>query len=127
MKEYLCGGIEKFSLVDYEGKLATTIFLNGCNFRCPWCHNSSLISFEGEKLDLDNLYDYLNKRKNVLEAVCISGGEPTLNPYIIPLLENIKKIGYNIKLDTNGSNPDILETLIKNNLIDYILCLSNRY
>ena len=120
MKEYLCGGIEKFSLVDYEGKLATTIFLNGCNFRCPWCHNSSLISFEGEKLDLDNLYDYLNKRKNVLEAVCISGGEPTLNPYIIPLLENIKKIGYNIKLDTNGSNPDVLETLIKNNLIDYI-------
>lgn len=120
MKEYLCGGIEKFSLVDYEGKLATTIFLNGCNFRCPWCHNSSLISFEGEKLDLDNLYDYLNKRKNVLEAVCISGGEPTLNPYIIPLLENIKKIGYNIKLDTNGSNPDVLEILIKNNLIDYI-------
>lgn len=120
MKEYLCGGIEKFSLVDYEGKLATTIFLNGCNFRCPWCHNSSLISFEGEKLDLDNLYDYLNKRKNVLEAVCISGGEPTLNPYIIPLLENIKKIGYNIKLDTNGSNPDVLETLIKYNLIDYI-------
>lgn len=120
MKEYLCGGIEKFSLVDYEGKLATTIFLNGCNFRCPWCHNSSLISFEGEKLDLDNLYDYLKKRKNVLEAVCVSGGEPTLNPHIISLLENIKKIGYHIKLDTNGSNPEVLEKLINNHLIDYI-------
>ena len=120
MKEYLCGGIEKFSLVDYEGKLATTIFLNGCNFRCPWCHNSSLISFEGEKLDLNNLYDYLKKRKNVLEAVCVSGGEPTLNPHIISLLENIKKIGYHIKLDTNGSNPEVLEKLINNHLIDYI-------
>lgn len=120
MNDYLCGGFEKMSLLDYEGKIACTLFLNGCNFMCPWCHNSSLISFEGDEVDLDEFYLYLEKRKNILEAVCISGGEPTLNPNLKKIIRRIKNIGYLVKLDTNGTNPQVLRELINEKLIDYI-------
>lgn len=120
MNNYLCGGFEKMSLLDYEGKITCTLFLNGCNFRCPWCHNSSLINFEGEKLNLSEFFSYLGKRKNILEAVCISGGEPTLNPNLKDIIINIKKLGYLVKLDTNGTNPDIIKDLLNNNLINYV-------
>ncbi len=111
-------GLEKFSLVDYEGKMACTIFFSKCNFRCPFCHNSHLIDECGDEYTLDEIYDFLNSRKNKLEAVVISGGEPTLYEGLEEFIDNIKNMGYLIKLDTNGSKPDALNTIIKK--IDYI-------
>ena len=114
-------GLEKLSLVDFEGKICATVFTGGCNFRCPFCHNASLV------LDVDSLeayseeevFSYLEKRKNMLDAVCITGGEPTLNPDLEELVDKIKELGYLVKLDTNGSNPKMLKHLIDNKKIDY--------
>lgn len=114
-------GMEKLSLVDYEGKLACTLFTEGCNFRCPFCHNGPLV------LDCNNFYledeeilDYLTKRKKHLDAVVITGGEPTLLIGLDQKLRKIKQLGYLIKLDTNGSNYEVLKKLIDEKLIDYV-------
>ena len=115
-------GIEKLSLVDYEGKIAMTLFTAGCNFRCPFCHNSTLATGErlGDEIPESEIFGYLNKRKGILNAVCITGGEPTLNKNLPAFIARIKKQGLCVKLDTNGTNPDMLEALVENKLVDYV-------
>lgn len=115
-------GIEKLSLVDYEGKIAMTLFTAGCNFRCPFCHNSTLATGErlGDEIPESEIFGYLNKRKGILNGVCITGGEPTLNKDLPAFIARIKKEGLSVKLDTNGTNPDMLKALVENKLIDYV-------
>ncbi|MBR6515860.1 MAG: anaerobic ribonucleoside-triphosphate reductase activating protein [Bacilli bacterium] len=114
-------GIEKLSLVDYEGKLACTLFTKRCNFKCVFCHNSSLV-FDCNLNEIDDevVFDYLKKRKNQLDAVVITGGEPTLMSTLKDKIIKIKHLGYLVKLDTNGTNPDVIKELHEQNLIDYI-------
>ena len=113
-------GLQEFTLIDYPGKIACTIFLQGCNFRCGFCYNTELIPVSGgEKLSKKEILDFLKKRKGQLEGVCITGGEPLLT-IDVNFLKEIKDLGYSIKLDTNGSFPDLLKELIKNKLVDYV-------
>lgn len=115
-------GFQKMTLLDYPGKVACTIFTSGCNLRCPFCHNASLVT----KIDQNNFYDeeevlkYLEKRKGLLDGVCITGGEPLLQSDIFDFIKKIKDMGYLVKLDTNGTNPKKLQELVKSNLIDYV-------
>ncbi len=123
-------GLQKISLVDYEGKVACTLFTAGCNFRCPFCHNSDLVIYAKNVnyIPFDEILDYLNKRKGMLDAVVITGGEPTLMPDLKEKLYEIKKLGYRIKLDTNGTNPDIVKELVDLKLIDYVaMDIKNSY
>lgn len=115
-------GLNKTTLLDYPGKLAATIFLGGCNFRCPFCHNSSLVFLPKtiEKISEENVFQFLHARRNILEGVCITGGEPTLTPNLEQFISKIKDLGYNVKLDTNGSNPYVLKDLVHKGLIDYV-------
>ena len=115
-------GLQKTTLLDYPGKVACTIFTGGCNFRCPFCHNASLVTRidSEERIDEDELFSYLEKRKGILDGVCITGGEPLLQPDIEAFCQKIKKLGLLIKLDTNGSFPTKLRSLLDANLIDYI-------
>lgn len=115
-------GLEKLSLVDFEGKIACTLFTNLCNFRCPYCHNSSLV-LKSDELDYVSKEEYLNylkSRRGILDAVVISGGEPTLMPDLKERIKEIKELGYVIKLDTNGSNFEILKDLVESKLVDYV-------
>ena len=114
-------GLQKMTLVDYPGKVACTVFLAGCNYACPFCHNSQLLTRDAEPiLEQEALLSFLQKRRGVLDGVCVTGGEPTLNPGLQPLLEQIKALGYAIKLDTNGSRPDVLRQLVQAGLVDYV-------
>lgn len=114
-------GFEKFSLVDYEDKICCTIFTEGCNFVCPFCHNSNLVLKKNNPcIDEKVVFEYLVKRKNMVDAVCVSGGEPTLQPDLIEFVQKIKNHGFLVKLDTNGTNPKMLKKLIDENLIDYV-------
>ncbi len=113
-------GHQKVSLVDYDGQIATTIFTSGCNFACPFCHNSGLVKGTEPIIDTSEILEYLIKRKNVLTAVCISGGEPTLHKDLPEFISKIKDLGYLVKLDTNGTNLTMLKYLVENKLIDYI-------
>lgn len=113
-------GLQKVSLVDYDGQIATTIFTSGCNFACPFCHNSGLVKGTEPEIPPSEILEYLNKRKNVLTAVCISGGEPTLHRDLPDFIAKIKELGYLVKLDTNGTNLDMLKFLVENKLIDYV-------
>ena len=114
-------GIQKMTLLDYPGKVACTIFLQGCNFRCPFCHNSELLP-PGTEADLseEELMAFLNKRVGLLEGICVSGGEPTVQPDLIRFIRRIKDLGYAVKLDTNGSRPDVLRSLLEQELVDYV-------
>lgn len=114
-------GFTKTTLLDYPGKVAATIFLGGCNFRCPFCHNASLVLSPEQTppYSLEDILRTLKKRRRVLDGVCISGGEPTLDANLPALCKCIKDLGYSIKLDTNGTNPDLLEELAEAHLIDY--------
>lgn len=115
------GGITKSSLIDYPKKISAVIFLIGCNFNCPYCHNPELvISNIIEPIDINSIYSFLKKRKGLLDGVVITGGEPTLHKKLPEFIKNIKDMGYLIKLDTNGSNPNMAEELIENKLVDYI-------
>lgn len=116
------GGIQKVTLLDYPGKVACTIFMGGCNFKCPYCHNSDLVFMPEDFLlySSKEVFDYLKKRKNILDGVCISGGEPLLQAKTIDFIKKIKSMGYLVKLDTNGFFPDRLIYLIENKLIDYV-------
>lgn len=114
------GGYEKLSTVDYPGEMTCSIFLVGCNFNCGYCHNPSLIKENGEYIDKKEVMDYLIQRRDMLDAVCISGGEPTCNPDLKDFIKEIKALGYKVKLDTNGTHPQVVEDLIKENLLDYI-------
>lgn len=112
-------GLNKTTLLDYPGKVAATIFLGGCNFRCPFCQNSSLVlnpSAQPE-IPVKEVLSFLKKRKGILDGVCITGGEPTLSPDLPELLQEIRTLGYPIKLDTNGTHPTLLKTLTEQNLI----------
>lgn len=114
-------GLQKMTLLDYPGKIACTVFLGGCNFRCPYCHNSELLDGSAPTLmSMRELLAFLSGRKGLLDAVCISGGEPTLQPELPELLEQIKAMGFLAKLDTNGSRPEVLKELISRNLLDYV-------
>ena len=102
-------GLQKMTLLDYPGKVACTVFLPGCNFRCPFCHNFELLGSGCPSLmDDAALLTFLEKRCGLLDGVCISGGEPTLQPGLLSLLQRIKALGYKVKLDTNGALPHVL-------------------
>ena len=114
-------GLQKLTLLDYPGRVACTVFLQGCNFKCPFCYNSSLIdSTDNNFLSTNDFFDFLDKRKKVLDGVAITGGEPLLNPSIKDFIKKIKEKGFLVKLDTNGSNPSLLKELIEENLVDYV-------
>ena len=113
-------GLEKLSLVDYDGHVSATLFTGNCNFRCGFCHNSSLVT-DYESLPTysqDEIFDYLKKRIGLLDGVCITGGEPTLNKDLPTLCEKIKEIGYSIKLDTNGTNTQMVKSLFNDGLTE---------
>ncbi len=116
------GGFQKLSTVDYPGHLCCTIFLKGCNMRCKFCHNPGLVDRHAEAGDttLEQVMDFLKKRYGMLDRVCISGGEPTLQEGLEDLICSIRDIGYKVKLDTNGTNPEAVRSLIEKGLIDYI-------
>ncbi|MBR2984915.1 MAG: anaerobic ribonucleoside-triphosphate reductase activating protein [Clostridia bacterium] len=114
-------GLEKMSLVDYCGYVSCVVFTRGCNFRCPFCHNSSLVNgVAPQKIQSEDFFAFLNKRRGLLDGVCITGGEPTLNPDLPDFIRKIKDMGLLVKLDTNGTNPKMLESLISQNLVDYV-------
>lgn len=113
-------GHQKSSFIDYPDKICTVLFTGGCNFRCSYCHNSDLVYNKGETITEDFIFDYLEKRKKMLDAVCISGGEPTLHDELYDFIKKVKAKGYLVKLDTNGTNPDILNKLIADGLLDYV-------
>ena len=113
-------GFEKFSMVDWEGKVVCTVFASGCNFRCPFCHNASLALSSAEGVPEKEVFDYLEKRKGLVDGVCVSGGEPTLSPDLKDFISRIKALGYQVKLDTNGTNPAVLKDLVTSGLVDYV-------
>ncbi len=111
-------GLQKLTLLDFPQKVACTVFLQGCNFRCPFCHNTPILS-DCELIPEDELLAFLKKRQGMLDGVAITGGEPLLQADIAELLRKIKALGYAVKLDTNGAFPEQLQSLIDENLIDY--------
>ena len=113
-------GIDKLSLLDYDEKLSCVLFAKACNFRCPFCHNGLTVLESEEYILFDYILEFLNSRKGKLDAVVITGGEPTLMDDIVEKIESIKSMGYLIKLDTNGTRPEIIKELLKRNLLDYI-------
>jgi len=115
-------GLQKLSLLDYPGHMAATLFTGGCNFRCPFCHNKSLVFLDdnAEAIDHQSILDYLLKRKGVLDGVCVTGGEPLLYPSIKNYLKVFKEMGLSVKLDTNGTNPKVLKELVDKGLVDYV-------
>lgn len=113
-------GIQKLTLLDFPGRVACTVFLNGCNFRCPYCHNAELLGDGEEVMTVAGLLAFLRKRQGILEGVCITGGEPTLHPELPALLREVRALGYAVKLDTNGYRPEILEAVLNQRLVDYV-------
>jgi len=119
----ILGGWQKLTLIDYPGKLATTVFTVGCNFRCPFCHNSELVSgslYPASGILEKDFFEFLESRKSKLEGVCITGGEPTIQPNIVEFIKKIKALGYKVKLDTNGARPDVLRRLFIEKLLEYV-------
>ena len=114
-------GLQKMTLLDYPGKVACTVFLQGCNFRCPFCHNSDLLGAgEAAFMTEDALIAFLEKRTGLLDAVCITGGEPTLSAGLAEMIARIKALGYLVKLDTNGTRPQVVKALVEAKLVDYV-------
>ncbi|MDF1591538.1 MAG: anaerobic ribonucleoside-triphosphate reductase activating protein [Desulfobacterales bacterium] len=117
------GGLQKSSLIDYPGKISCVLFTTGCNFSCPYCHNPQLARGcmdDATTLDEQTVYGFLERRKGFLEGVVISGGEPTLQSDLAAVCEKIKQMGYPVKLDTNGSRPQVIKRLLDDALVDYI-------
>lgn len=116
------GGLQTLSLIDYPGILCCIVFTQGCNFRCPYCHNPELILPEkfSPEIDINSFFEFLEKRKRYLKGVSITGGEPTIHSDLPIFIEKIKTLGYLVKLDTNGTNPEMIKTLLTDNLVDYI-------
>ena len=115
-------GLQKLTLLDFPGKIACTVFTGGCDFRCPFCHNASLVRLHTDTPHLpeEEFFKFLNMRKGVLQGVCITGGEPTLQPDLADFIKKIRELGFKVKLDTNGNNPEVLKTLVSDGLIDYV-------
>ena len=115
-------GLMKTTLLDYPGKVASTIFTGGCNFRCPYCHNGDLVLNHTtmEPYSEEEIFSHLNKRKNTLNGVCITGGEPTLQTELPEFIRKVKSLNLLIKLDTNGTNPAMLRSLLDEGLLDYV-------
>lgn len=115
-------GLQKLTLLDYPRQVACTVFTAGCNFRCPFCHNASLVidTYHNENIPEGEVFAFLKKRQGILDGVCVSGGEPLIQHGIIKFLERIKELGYAVKLDTNGSFPDKLERAVEEGLVDYV-------
>lgn len=121
----IIGGYQRLTLIDYPGKIAATVFTVGCSFRCPFCHNPELVvngtwnMKNGTKTE-EEFFEFLKKRKGKIEGVCITGGEPTIQPDLIEFIEKIKKLGFFVKLDTNGSRPDVIREVINKKIVDFI-------
>ena len=115
-------GLQKTTLLDFPGKVACTVFTAGCNFRCPFCHNSALVVCPGQvdEISEEDFFSYINKRKGILDGVAITGGEPLLSHGIEDFIRRIKDTGLQVKLDTNGAFPDRLEALLDAGLVDYV-------
>lgn len=118
------GGLQKLTLIDFPGKPAATVFLIGCNFRCPFCQNPELVDPEKSKkqpvISQREFFKFLDSRKDFLEGVCITGGEPTIHKELFNFIKKIKQKGFLVKLDTNGDNPEMLEELLDNKLLDFV-------
>lgn len=114
------GGFQKMTMLDYPGKVACTIFTYGCNFRCPFCHNATLVIDEASLFDKEEILSYIYKRKGLLDGVVVTGGEPLLQSDIIDFLKELRQTGLLIKLDTNGSFPEKLKEIIDLGLVDYV-------
>lgn len=115
------GGLMKLTLLDFPGRVACTVFFEGCNFRCPFCHNSHLAEAKSEDfIAEEEFFKFLEKRKGILDGVCVSGGEPLMSDDVIPFLQKIKDMGFGIKIDTNGSYPETLEKIMALGLCDYV-------
>lgn len=114
--------LQKTTLIDYPGVVACTVFVYGCNFRCPFCHNPEFVSEKSgsDLLSEEEVMKFLKKRADILDGVVLCGGEPLIHSEIIPIIKKIKKLGYKIKVDTNGSRPDMIKRLLKERLVDYI-------
>ena len=113
-------GIDKFSLLDFEDKVSCVLFCKPCNFRCPFCHNGTTVLEANTYIPFDDILDYLKSRKGLVDAVVVSGGEPTLMPDLKEKIIKLKELGFLVKLDTNGTNPDIVKDLYESKLIDYV-------
>ncbi|MFC1623065.1 anaerobic ribonucleoside-triphosphate reductase activating protein [Patescibacteria group bacterium] len=117
---------QKFTLVDFPGKIATTVFTPGCNFRCPFCYNPELVlgaQMTGEEAGNETakeFFEYLEERKGKIEGICITGGEPTLHPGLIDFMKRIKDAGFFVKLDSNGTRPDVLRCAFEEKVVDYV-------
>ena len=115
-------GLTKLTVVDYPGKVACIVFTGGCNFRCPYCHNGGLVLHPEEypQVPEDEIFDFLKKRMNILDGVVISGGEPTLQKDLPEFARKVKELGYLVKLDTNGTNPEMLKSMVEEGIVDYV-------
>lgn len=117
----LISGIQKLTLLDYPGKTACTVFCYGCNFLCPFCHNALLVTEKAESfIDEEEIFSFLKKRQGILDGVCVTGGEPTLQRDLKDFLRRIKEMGFAVKLDTNGYRPELLREIIDEGLCDYV-------
>ena len=118
----MIGGLQKVTLLDFPGKVACTVFLTGCNLRCPYCHNPDLVLTKdnGKYISEKEFFEFLLSRKGKLDGVCITGGEPTLYPNLTNLIRRIREMGFLVKLDSNGTVPEILKPLLREKLLDYV-------
>jgi len=116
----LIGGLQKTTLIDYPGRIAATIFTVGCNFRCSFCHNPGLVKETAQLLTEKEVLSFLLSRKGILEAVCLTGGEPTLQDDLEEFIYRLREMGYLVKLDTNGVNPAVLRNLLQKDLLNYV-------
>ena len=117
----IIGGLQKTTLVDYPGKVSCAVFLSGCNFSCPYCHNPDLAKGSApESVHKDDLLEFLDHRRGLIDGVVISGGEPTLHPELLCLCRDVRHMGYAVKLDTNGSRPEVIDRLLQAKVLDYV-------
>lgn len=116
----IISGLQKLTLLDFPGRTACTVFFSGCNFRCPFCHNASLVHGSGDQIELEDFFTFLRGRKGILDGVAVTGGEPLLQPQLPVFLERIGEMGFQVKLDTNGSFFDRLQEVVAAGLVDYV-------